>query len=59
MSDITQVLADRGISIESLVQEAPESGHSEVPVVLLTHLAAESVITDAVEEITAIEEVSD
>ena len=56
-SSITQVLADRGISIESLVQKAPESGHSEVPVVLLTHLAAESVITDAVEEITAIEEV--
>ena len=56
-SGITQVLADRGISIESLVQKAPESGHSEVQVVLLTHLAAESVITDAVEEITAIEEV--
>ena len=57
MSDITQVLADRGISIESLVQQAPEAGQSEVPIVLLTHMAAESVITDAVEEITAFEEV--
>ena len=57
MSDITQVLADRGISIESLVQKAPEAGQSEVPIVLLTHMAAESVITDAVEEITAFEEV--
>ena len=55
MSDITQVLADRGISIESLVQKAPEAGQSEVPIVLLTHMAAESVITDAVEEITAFE----
>ena len=57
MSDITQVLADRGISIESLVQKAPEAGQSEAPIVLLTHMAAESVITDAVEEITAFEEV--
>ena len=57
MSDITQVLADRGISIESLVQKAPEAGQSDVPIVLLTHMAAESVITDAVEEITAFEEV--
>ncbi len=57
MSDITQVLADRGISIESLVQKAPEAGQSEVPIVLLTHMAAESVITGAVDEITAFEEV--
>ena len=57
MSDITQVLADRGISIESLVQKASEAGQSEVPIVLLTHMATESVITDAVEEITAFEEV--
>ncbi len=57
MSDITQVFTDRGISIESLVQKAPEAGLSEVPIVLLTHLAAESVITDAVEEITAFDEV--
>ena len=58
MSDITQVFTDRGISIESLVQKAPEAGLNEVPIVLLTHLAAESVITDAVEEITAFDEVS-
>jgi len=57
MSDITQVFTDRGISIESLVQKAPEAGLSEVPILLLTHLAAESVITDAVEEITAFDEV--
>ena len=57
MSDITQVFTDRGISIESLVQKAPEAGLSEVSIVLLTHLAAESVITDAIEEITAFDEV--
>lgn len=58
MSDITQVLAGRGISIESLVQKAPASGQTEVPIVLLTHIAPESVIKDAVDEITAFDEVS-
>ena len=57
VSDISQVLTGRGISIESLVQKAPGAGQGEVPIVLLTHLAAESVITDAVEEITAFDEV--
>ena len=37
--------------------KAPEAGQSEVPIVLLTHMAAESVITGAVDEITAFEEV--
>ena len=58
MSDITQVLANRGISIESLVQKAPASGQTEVPIVLLTHIAPESVIKDAVGEIIAFDGVS-
>ena len=58
MSDVTQVFAGRGISIESLVQKAPLPGQIEVPIVLLTHMASESVITDAIDEITAFDEVS-
>ena len=58
MSDVTQVLAGRGISIESLVQKAPAPRQTEVPIVLLTHMASESVITDAIDEITAFDEVS-
>ena len=58
MSDITQVLANRGISVESLVQKAPASGQTEVPIVLLTHIAPESVIKDAVGEIIAFDGVS-
>ena len=46
------------ISIESLVQKAPAPGQTEVPIVLLTHMASESVITDAIDEITAFDEVS-
>jgi homoserine dehydrogenase len=57
MSNITQTLADRDISIESLVQKAPLSGQSEVPIVLLTHQTPGSVISEAIEEITGLPEV--
>jgi len=57
MSNITQTLADRDISIESLVQKAPLSGQSEVPIVLLTHQTPGSVISEAIEEITGLPDV--
>ena len=57
MSNITQTLADRDISIESLVQKAPLSGQSEVPIVLLTHQTPGSVISETIEEITGLPDV--
>ncbi|MCH1610853.1 MAG: homoserine dehydrogenase [Luminiphilus sp.] len=57
MSNITQTLADRDISIESLVQKAPLSGQAEVPIVLLTHQTPGSVISEAIEEITGLPDV--
>ena len=57
MSDITQILASRDISIESMLQKPPASGSSKVPIVLLTHIAPQSVMTDALSEIVALEEV--
>ena len=54
MSDV-MVLAGRGINL-ALLQKAPAPG--QVPIVLLTHMASESVITDAIDEITAFDEVS-
>lgn len=57
MSDITQVLASRDISIESMLQKPPAPGSGKVPIVLLTHMAAQSVMTDALNEITALGEV--
>jgi len=57
MSNITQTLADRDISIESLVQKAPLSGQPEVPIVLLTHQTPGSVISEAIEEITGLPDV--
>jgi len=57
MSDITQILASRDISIESMLQKPPASGSSKVPIVLLTHIAPQSVMTDALSEIVALYEV--
>lgn len=57
MSDITQVLASRDISIESMLQKPPASGSGKVRIVLLTHMAPQSVMTDALHEITALGEV--
>ena len=57
MSNITQTLADRDISIESLVQKAPLSGQAEVPIVLLTHQTPGSVISEAIKEITGLPDV--
>ena len=57
VSDITQILASSDISIESIIEKpsAPES--EKVAVALLTHVASQSAMTGALNEITALEEV--
>ena len=55
MSDITKILASRDISIESIIQKPPPPGSDKVAVVLLTHVAPQSVMTGALNEITALE----
>ena len=57
MSNIAQTLADRDISIESLVQKAPLAGQTQVPIVLLTHQTRGSVISEAINEITGLPDV--
>ena len=55
VSDITQMLTSRDISIESIIEKpsAPES--DKVAVVLLTHVASQSVMTGVLNEITALD----
>ena len=55
MSEITQILASRDISIESIIQKPPTSASDKVPVVFLTRVAPQSVMTGALNEITALE----
>ena len=55
VSDITQMLTSRDIRIESIIEKpsAPES--DKVAVVLLTHVASQSVMTGVLNEITALD----
>ena len=55
VSDITQILASSDISIESIIEKpsAPES--EKVAVALLTHVASQSAMTGALNEITALD----
>ena len=57
MSDITQKLASRGISIESLVQKASKEGDTDVPIVILTHAVPASLMNDAMKAVVALDEV--
>jgi homoserine dehydrogenase len=57
MSDITQILAGRDISIESIIQKPSAPGSDKVPIVLLTHVAPQFVMIGALNEIMALEEV--
>ena len=55
MSDITKILASRDISIESIIQKPPPPGSDKVAIVLLTHMAPQSVLSGALNEITVLE----
>ena len=53
IASITETLAEAGVSIDSFLQK-PIAGVGGVPIVLTTHLASESVLTDAVGRIAAL-----
>jgi homoserine dehydrogenase len=54
LADITRILADLGISIEAILQKAPEPGAHTVPVILLTHGVREAQIDEAIARIAAL-----
>ncbi|HJT50411.1 MAG TPA: ACT domain-containing protein, partial [Nitrosospira sp.] len=51
LADIARVLADLGISIEAMVQKEPSEGEDQVDIIMLTHLAMEKNINDAIGKI--------
>jgi homoserine dehydrogenase len=54
LADITRILADLGISIEAILQKAPEPSAHTVPVILLTHGVREAQIDEAIARIAAL-----
>ena len=41
LADITRILADRGISIEAMLQKEPNAGEDQVDIIMLTHRTVE------------------
>jgi homoserine dehydrogenase len=54
LADITRILADLRISIEAMVQKEPGEGEKRVDIVLLTHLALEKNVNQAMKKIEAL-----
>jgi homoserine dehydrogenase len=51
LADITRILADLAISIDAMVQKEPREGESRVDIVMLTHVALERNVDQAMANI--------
>ena len=58
MSQVTSIFSGEGISIEALIQKAPSSGDSRVPVIVLTNNATQGRLDSAVLAIEALDSIS-
>ncbi len=58
LSRIATIFSDQGISIEALIQKAPEEGETRVPLIVLTNRAAQGSIDQAVAAIEALDSIS-
>ncbi len=58
LADVTRILADLNISIESMIQREPAEGEDQTDVVLLTHVAREKDINDAMVRIEALDSIA-
>ncbi len=51
LADVTRILANHHISIESILQKEPPQGESQLPVIMLTHRIREHELNQAITEI--------
>jgi homoserine dehydrogenase len=58
LADITRILADRGISIDAMVQKEPSEGEEQVDIIMLTHETREKHINAAIAAIENLPAVS-
>jgi homoserine dehydrogenase len=59
LADITRILADRGISIDAMIQKEPSEGEDQADIILLTHLTLERSVDAALAAIEALPTVRD
>ncbi len=57
LTQVTQILSARGISVEALVQKEPEEGATTATIILLTSLASEQLMRDVVQAIEALDSI--
>jgi homoserine dehydrogenase len=57
LSDITEILGDRAISIQAIIQKEPrvDDANQRVPVIILTREVKESVMDEAIASIEALD----
>jgi homoserine dehydrogenase len=58
LADITRILADRGISIDAMIQKEPPEGVAQTDIILLTHRSIEGKVVEAIAAIEALSTVS-
>ena len=54
LADITRILADRGVSIDAMVQKEPSEGEDQVDIIMLTHKTREKKVNAAIARIEAL-----
>jgi homoserine dehydrogenase len=54
LADIARALADRGVSIEAMVQKEPAAGEASVDIIMLTHPTIERAVDEAISVIEAL-----
>ena len=59
LADIARILADRDISIDSMIQKAPAGDEDQTDIILLTHQSVERQVVDAIRHIEALPTVRD
>jgi len=54
LADVTRILADAGISIDAVLQREAAEGESQTDIILLTHVATEGRVDQAIARIQAL-----
>ena len=57
LADLTRILADRGISIDAMLQKEPAEGETHTDIIMLTHQTQEKNVTAAIAKMEALDSV--
>ena len=58
LADVTRILADKGISIEAIIQKEPEGNSTQANVIMLTHTVVEKQMNEAIRQIESLSTIS-